>query len=202
MASEGDKKSYVVDVANLPPLFPTHRHSQDFWTALGRTVATFGFLEEALGKAIFAFTATREYPESEIYAAYEAWLPTLQRALSDPLGNLISTYGKSLRDHGKTKIVNLDDLLTDLTRASVVRNVICHGSWGSLPDSNGFSVPLFVNRKGERFETPINADFLDQTQRHVAELACEVMNTVTTMGWQFPGSKGPGIPIYVPQRSS
>ena len=35
--------------------------SPQFWEQLGRTVATYGFLEEVLGKAIFAFTATRNY---------------------------------------------------------------------------------------------------------------------------------------------
>jgi hypothetical protein len=27
-------------------------------------------------------------------------------------------------------------------------------------------------------------------------LACAVMNTVTQMGYQFPGSSGPGKPIF------
>lgn len=49
----------VVDTARLPALFPTHLHDGSFWEALGRAVATFGFLEEALGKAIFVFTGTR-----------------------------------------------------------------------------------------------------------------------------------------------
>ncbi len=52
-------KRLIVDRDKLPPLFPTHRHSPQIWEQLGRTVATYGFLEEVLGKAIFAFTATR-----------------------------------------------------------------------------------------------------------------------------------------------
>ena len=39
-----------------------------FWETLGRTIATFGFLEEVLGKAIFAFAATTRHQESEIDA--------------------------------------------------------------------------------------------------------------------------------------
>ena len=38
---------------------------------LGRTVASFGHLEEALGKAIFALTATVRYEEGEIQGAFE-----------------------------------------------------------------------------------------------------------------------------------
>ena len=43
------------------------------------------FIEEVLGKAIFAFTATRKYEAQEIEDAYEAWLPRLERALTDQL---------------------------------------------------------------------------------------------------------------------
>jgi uncharacterized protein YutE (UPF0331/DUF86 family) len=174
--------------------FPTHRHVAEFWEHLGRVVATFGFLEEMLGKGIFAFSATKQYPESEIEAAFERWLPTLQSALIDPLGSLIESFGRAVRDNQDATIENLDDLLDDLRKASRVRNVLCHGSWG-VPDAAGRSVPLFVNRHKEVFETPIDVPFLQQTQRHAAELACAVINTVTHMGWQFPGSSGPGDPI-------
>ncbi len=35
--------------------------------------------------------------------------------------------------------------------------------------------------------------FIDQVQRHTAELACSVMNTVTHMGWRvLPASGGSG----------
>jgi hypothetical protein len=189
-----EPRRHVVDVDKLPRGFPTNRHSPEFWEALGRAVATFGFLEEALGKAIFSFTAMRSYPDDQIEAAYCRWLKTLERALSDPLGNLIEVYGKAVRDHSDASIENLDELLNDLRAASVVRNVICHGSWG-VPDETGRSVPLFVNKRFERFEVPIDIAYLDQLQRHAAELVCAVINTVTHMGWQFPGSSGPGEPI-------
>lgn len=78
----------LVDRDKLPTLFPTHLHSPQFWEQLGRTIATYGFLEEILGKAIFAFTATRKYSAEEIDAAYQAWLPQLERALTDELGKL------------------------------------------------------------------------------------------------------------------
>lgn len=69
----------IIDRDELPPLFPTNRHSPQFWEQLGRAIATYGFLEEVLGKAIFAFTATRNYSSDEIDAAYQAWLPQLER---------------------------------------------------------------------------------------------------------------------------
>jgi hypothetical protein len=166
-----------------------------FWENLGRTIATFSFLEEVLGKAIFAFTATIRYPESEVETAFEEWLPTLERALMDPLAGLIDAYGKAVRGNSEASIQNLDDLLGELRKASVIRNVLCHGSWRG-PDADGKSLPLFVNRQKMVWDTPIDIPYLIQTQKAVAELACEVITTVTQMGWQFPGSRGPGKAIF------
>lgn len=185
----------VVDVAALPDQFPTCHHDPRFWEGLGRAVATFGFLEEMLAKAIFALTATRPYEEAQLQAAYEAWLPTLERALTDPLGNLIDTYGKALRDHPGAAADDLEDLLTALRRAAEVRNVLCHGSWRA-PNASGASVPFFVNRKKHVFDTSIDLAFLTQVQRHTAELSCAVISSVSRLGWRFPGANGPGRLIW------
>lgn len=185
----------IVDKDRLPANFPTHYHGGAFWECLGRAVATFGFLEEVLAKAIFAFTATRPYNEGEIEQAFADWLPRLERALTDQLGSLIKAYGKAVREHPGATITNLDDLLGHLQAASAIRNVLCHGSWPS-PDAAGKSVPFFVNRQMFVFDTAVDTAFLSQVQRHTAELACEVMSTVTHMGWRFPGSSGPGKPIW------
>jgi hypothetical protein len=190
-----EKQGFVVNLDGLPPLFPTHRHSASFWEHLGRAVATFGHLEEVLGKAIFALTGTVRYDESEIQIAFEKWVPTLERALSDPLGNLIDVYGKAYRNHPEATFKNFDDLLAELRRASEIRNVLCHGSW-RIPDANGRSLPLFVNRRQEVFCTPIDVDYLQQTQRAVAKLIGNVVSSITAMGWQFPGTRGPGAVIY------
>lgn len=156
----------VVDASGLPDGFPTHRHDPAFWEALGRAVATFGFLEEILGKAIFAFTATRPYnDDEELQQAYEAWLPKLERALTDPLGNLIDAYGKAIREQPNAALTNVDDLLADLRKASELRNVLCHGSWRS-PNANGASVPLFVNRQKLVFDTAVDRVSLSGTTKH------------------------------------
>lgn len=189
-----ERRRYVIDSSNLPIDFPTHLHTANFWESLGRTVATFGLLEEILCKAIFAFTGTRSYDEAEIIEAYEQWLPKLHRMLSDPLGGLIDTYGYSVKRHPNANFCNLSELLNDMKAASKIRNVLCHGSW-RCPDDMGASIPFFVTKQNERFETPIDNAWLEQTRLHVVTLICAVINTVTQMGWQFPGSAGPGMPI-------
>jgi NAD-dependent SIR2 family protein deacetylase len=188
-------KRSIIDQDKLPPSFPTHRHSPQFWEQLGRTIATYGFLEEVLGKAIFAFTATRNYSPDEINEAYQEWLPKLERALTDQLWNLAESYGAAARDNPATTTQNVDELVENIKRATAIRNVLCHGSWRT-PNANGASMPLFVNRQKQVFDTEIDIAYLKQVQAHVVELACSVIDSITHMGWQFPGGAGRGKPIW------
>lgn len=187
--------SHIVNIDALPEMYPTHRHEPAFWESLGRVVATYGFLEETLGKAIFAFTASKPYSEQEVQKALDGWLPRLEKALTDQLGSLIQSYGNAVREHPNATIENLENLIGQLKEAAKIRNVICHCSWRT-PNSQGASVPFFVNRQQERFDTAIDAAWLDQLQKHVSELICAVINTVTHMDWQFPGGAGPGKVIW------
>lgn len=187
---------HIVNFDNLPQQYPTHQHSDLFWANLGRAVATFGFLEEVLGKAIFALSATRPYTQDEIDTAYENWLPKLKKAVSDPLHKLIDEYEKAAKEHSQPLLENFADLITDLNNAKKLRNMICHSSW-RLPDQSGRSVPFFITPQGERFDQAIDTAYLEQLQRHVAELSCSVVTSITCNGWQFPGSNGPGKPIIV-----
>jgi hypothetical protein len=186
--------SYRYDPSALPSNFPTHRHTPQFWEQLGRTIATYGMLEEVLAKAIFAFTATRPYDENEIVAAYQKWLPKLEHALTDQLWNLAESFGKAAREHPSNAMENVHQLVSDIKDATTIRNVLCHGSWRA-PNENGASLPLFVNRQKQIFETEIDIVFLKQVQTHVVELICSVMSSVTYMGYRFPGTEGPGNPI-------
>ena len=72
MTEDSEIKRFYTDCAQLPANYPTHRHGAEFWDALGRAVATFGFLEWVLGRAIFALTGTRKIIRSRIrkMAAY------------------------------------------------------------------------------------------------------------------------------------
>ena len=150
-----------------------------------------------MGKAIFAFTGTREIPEEEVELELARWLPTLKRALSDPLGALIGEYDKAVRANGNSTVANLEELVLDLRAAARLRNVICHGSWRT-PDEREYSTPFFVSRDGDIFDTPIDVAWLRQLRHHVVELIAATISSVTHMGWQFPGSRGPGKPVWPP----
>ena len=184
----------LVNRDSVPALYPTHFNTPEFWEHLGRAIGACGFLEEVLGKAIFAITATREYNSEEIEAAYQEWLPQLEQALTDQLWNLAEKYGRAARDNAATTTENISELVDDIKKVVPIRNALCHGSWRP-PDNNGSSIPFFVNRKMQKFDTAIDIEFLKDVRAHVAGLAFSVIDTVTHMGWLFPGGAGPGTPI-------
>ncbi|SCU98977.1 conserved hypothetical protein [Cupriavidus necator] len=189
------RSAAVIDRSALAQQFPTQRHAPEFWEHLGRAIASFGCLEETLGKAIFAFTATTEYSEKDVEAALAKWPARLHSALSDTLKPLAEVYGKVVREHHEAEFPNVGDLVEDIKKAAEIRNALCHGSWRA-PDASGKSALYYFNKQGEKFDTPVDIAWLRQLQAHVQDLVCAVINSVTVMGWQFPGGAGPGEEIW------
>lgn len=191
-------QGYSVNIGELPAGYPTTKHEPAFWEALGRAVGTYGFLEEVLGKAIFALSGTRLYAtEEEARDAFEKWQPKLERALHDTLGGLITSFEAEVNAQRASDWDHVEQLIASLRQASTTRNVICHGSWDS-PDDQGASRPFFVRRDMMEFLSRVTIADLHQIQRSVAEVAMGVVNVVTRRGWQFPGMGGPGERIGPP----
>jgi hypothetical protein len=195
MSRNDQSKRAVFDRKMLPPLFPTHCMTAEFWEMLGRAVVTFGFLEEILGRAIFALTATRPYSESEVEKAYDEWRPRLEHALTGSLSSVADSFGKAVREHPDANVVSIGTLVEDIKHAAEIRNVLCHGSW-SKPSPAGASIPRYLDKKMRQFDTAIDIAFLEKHQGWASQLACNVMDTITLMGIRFPGGSGPGKPIF------
>ncbi len=112
-------KKLVIDFDQLPKDFPTHLHTSEFWEALGRTVATFGFLEEILGKAIFAITVSKNSTTEELDFRYSKWVPIFESALTDQLYKLAESYGKSAKTHQefKSESQSIQALVDDIKKS-------------------------------------------------------------------------------------
>lgn len=186
---------HIIDRDKLHADFPTHFHEPAFWDELGRTVAAFGFIEEMLGKAIFALTGAKEFDPEGDPEAFSEWMKTLEKALTDQLGCLINSYEKALAENPRTKDSDYGAYISALKEAKEIRNVLCHGSWDK-PDGQGRSVPRFVNRKLLIFETPVDVQFLRQTRAELRHIICDILDTVTSVGYQFPGSSSPGEQLW------
>lgn len=184
------KNHSIINRSKLPDQFPTNSHPPQFWEKLGRVIATYGFLEEVLGKAIFAFTATTQYNED----VYKTWLPTLKKGLSDSLSSLSESYLDTAKKNSEAPIQYIEDLVADIKEYAQIRNVLCHGSW-PRPNSEGKSIPLFVNYKMEVWDIAIGIEYLEKLEKKVANLIYSVIDSVTSIGYQFPGGAGPGQQI-------
>lgn len=190
MSEQQQPSGQIIDLDRLVKDFPTQAMPGGFWEELGRTVATFGFLEETLLRAYFAITGLREIPEGDPHGEGRKWRKEIDSAAASELGRLIKLYAQAVRASSKIKVENFDDLVDSLDTARVTRNVLCHGSWGP-PDADGRSVPFFVDKKIRIFETAMDVPYLHQVRTHVVELACHVINTVIAMGHAFPGVATP-----------
>jgi hypothetical protein len=158
-------------------------------------VATFGALEGALGRAIFALTGTAPVLTDDHEAEVAAWYRKLERSLFESLGPLTDLYCSAVRAHPNAATEPLGELEARLREAKRLRDVLCHAEW-DLPDTSGRTTPRFVDKRLQVFTTPVDVAFLEHTQRSVAELICDVMDSVTTLGIRFPGTQGPGKPVW------
>lgn len=171
----------------MPNFCPTHGHEPVFWEELGRAVATFGFLEDVLRRAIIVLRTTHQYLDDGTGSKMSKQLRKLERSFSDSFLHLVENYENTISSHKDSTIYQLDDLVEDLKSLSVRRNVLCHGSWRKQ-NKNGASLPLFVDREMELFCTPIDVYWLRRIQVITSNVAYAVINSVAHMGLPFPGN--------------
>lgn len=194
--TKNDRSIYLCNLSKCPDKFPTHRHTTEFWEHLGRAVATFGFLEEVLAKAYFALTATKNYPnEKTAEDAYKKWQSQLENALYKNLFTLAEMYAGAAKKHNSVTLINIDELEKRIKEAADIRNALCHGSW-RIPNQVGKSTLFFLSKDKKTFDSQIDVAFLKKVQYGTAEIICDVISSITLIGFHFPSSSGPGEPIF------
>lgn len=178
----------IIDRSGLSPAFPTHRQDASFWEALGRAIAAFGFLEWTLQRAIFALSGDQPAPEDEAerQAGLDAWQKDLEGALKATIGLLAAGFERAVTNHPRADKDYAAQVIADIRATAPLRNAICHACW--QPVSAVVAQPFFVSRKLEVLESEIDIAWLEQLHRHVAQLALDVMDTVTATGLAFPGT--------------
>jgi hypothetical protein len=165
-------------------LYPTDYHPAEFWEHLGRAVANFGFLENVLAQAICALTTTVKCSDDEAKEELKKLENILEKALTDTLLPL----SKSYLEAAKVRSIDVTGIVKEIEEITRIRNVLCHGSWRA-PDIFGGSIPFFVGRNKEIFDTAVDVPFLKIIQKGTIKIACDVVNSVIQNGIDFPGLK-------------
>lgn len=159
-----------------PPTDPT-RLTDEMATAIGHAVAGFGFLEEALKRAIFSLTRQglgEDASEDEL----EIWLQRMGDIADDTLGTLIDSFIAATK---RSRIDDMSVLTEDLRELRLKRNLLCHASWrpGSRP---GYWHPTFINTRGERYPDELNAGEIDAIQKKTQKIARRVISIMRMTG--------------------
>ena len=188
----------AVDTKRMDSQWPTHRCPAEFWEELGRTVAAFGFLEDSLQRANLAITATREYRSvREAEEAFKTWERNLELSMDETLGALARRFVTALTDDERYSLADEHEIERKLKPVAWWRNALCHGAWTDYDSKSGYAALRYWPKKQwrEQGDRPISRDDLASIRRAAVEVTILVIDAVTTMGIQFPGSDSPGRPM-------
>ena len=161
-----------------PPNWPTHKGSEALWEELGRTIATFGMLEDTLARACFHVTGQQQPVEGvDPKEQLNAWAAELVSNLPETL--------KPLADRMKAAWKALDGELTE-RRAAMAheikmladeRNRLCHGAWIAFDEQDRGTVRYFPRNfdVGEIFLETRSVEDLAEVRRRVTALINEII---------------------------
>lgn len=153
------------------------RLSDEMAQALGHAVAGFGFLEEALKRAIFSLTRQGLGRDADD-AALQKWLRRMEEIADDSLGTLIDSFVAAI---GRARIDDRHLLAEALTEIRLKRNLLCHASWRPA-EQPGYWHPTFINTRGERYPDDMNAGDIRDIHATTLRVARRVVSIMRATG--------------------
>ncbi|MDO5621049.1 MAG: hypothetical protein Q4G24_06215 [Paracoccus sp. (in: a-proteobacteria)] len=166
------------------------RLPDEFAARIGHCIASFGFLEEALKRCIYALAAQR-LGENPGEAALRRWLTRMDDIADDSLGTLIDAFSAELHRHPHAD----DDpmLIAALRALKDDRNLLCHASWKL--DEGAFWRPDFINTRGHQFQGQVSPADLDDILEQSLALSRQVVDIMRRTGiegqWQGMDDNAP-----------
>ena len=166
-------------VARIGPPPETHYDlPADFAAALGQCVASFGWLEEILKRAIFALDRAR-LADDLTPQELQVWLAKMGDLADDSMGTLIDRLDSAMRRHaGLHDRDAITDHLHDIKRH---RNHLCHASWRPTDDPALWH-PAFVNTQGVPFEHPLAIGDLRRILHDTVQIGQRVIGVMRVTG--------------------
>lgn len=142
----------------------------DMAAALGRAVASFGQLEEALKRTIFTLTR-KDLGQDASQAELEDWLQRMEDLADDSLGTLVDSFRAAAKQAGTR---DHRPLLAQLDEIRRKRNLLCHASWrrGRAPKKWH---PTFINTRGEAYPDDMDAADINHIRAETRQAMTEVV---------------------------
>ena len=187
---------FTIDKAKLPKDWPTHNGSTEFWKELGRTVATFGFLENFMRRALFATVWSRRCNFSSVEEAKAKVRETEEksrRSLTASFHRLIEELAQELQGDPRFPQEESAEIVRQLKDIKLYRNVICHAAWVNF-DSNCSAHPVYCQRAGnevEAFDGPMSVKEMADIRDVAADIASWLALVERTVRYQFPSMPDP-----------
>lgn len=150
----------------------------DFAAALGQCVASFGWLEEVIKRAIYALDRAR-LADDLTPEELEAWLTRIGGIADDSMGTLIEQLDAAMRRHPGLRDRNQ---ITDrLGEIRLYRNLLCHASWRPT-DRKTHWHPAFVSAKGDVQAKALALGDLEQLLARTVEVGGRVLRVMRATG--------------------
>ena len=189
------RMTYLVHV---PDEWPTYHCPPDLWEELGRTIATFGFLEDVIKRAGLAVSYPGRNITEQDYKEWEQWL---ESSVSDPMGRLIDRFAKHLKPDAHLSQERITSIMKRLKSAAELGNALCHGAWTDYEPATGEATVRFFPRNDWRkyHEFCVSRSKLARIRRETTDITRELIGAVVSKGIQLPGSSSPGKPVIAHQ---
>jgi len=109
---------------------PIHDPSSALWEQIGRTVASFGMLEDLLPRALYIITGHRRIDhEEDGKLQVSAWCAQLIKSMSDTLGGLAHSLEAAWNVRDGELLPKNAEVVRQMRELTTIRNRVCHAAY-------------------------------------------------------------------------
>ncbi len=171
---------------------PVHEPTAQFWEEVGRTVATFGMLEDCLPRALYTITGLQTIDEAkDSNKQVEQWCAILIKSMSDTLGGLTSSLKSAWKKRDHVLQPEYATLLQEIQELTKLRNRVCHKTYQEfmVPDTAKLcDSPSDPGPAPRIREVAAIHEFQKARLRVVTAIAALRNEVRTKYGSEFPGA--------------
>ncbi len=196
------RRCLPIDRGVLPPDWPVNQGPAVFWQELGKTVATFGYLEHILASTCYALLATGERAvtllEANDHAAMRRWTKRLLRSQTDSMRPLTRELDRVLTETGLVPRAVREDLVARLDELRPWRNALCHGAWLSVAEDGSARLEHLYRDDEDlpvAFERNVGVKDLSDVRARTVDITIRIAEAASVAGPAYTHMGGVGYAL-------